>query len=64
MVRAAAAWTIVAVSGLMILPKALGQMIHHPWLYAPRLAVWAAALIVAAAATHDALKRPKRPTSE
>lgn len=63
MLRAAAAWVIVALSGLMILPKALGQMIHHPWLYAPLLGIWVAALIVAGAVTRDALKRRKRPAS-
>lgn len=64
MVRAIAAWIVVAVSGFMILPKALGQMIHYPWFYAPLLGIWVAALAVAAAATGDALKRRKRPTSE
>lgn len=51
MFRAIAAWLVVAVSGFMILPAAVTRMINYPLYYAPLMAVWLAALIVAAIVT-------------
>ena len=51
MFRAIAAWIVVIVSGAMILPAALTRMVDYPLYYAPLLAVWLAALIVAAMVT-------------
>ena len=53
MFRAIAAWIVVAVSGFMILPAAVTRMIDYPLYYAPLLAVWLAALIVAAMVTRS-----------
>lgn len=54
MVRSVLCWVVVLVSGAMILPKALAQMIHHPWLYGPLLLAWVACLIVTVVVTRDA----------
>lgn len=62
MFRAIAAWLIVGLSGAMILPKALGQMINYPLFYAPLVIVWLASFMVAASVTRDAVKQKKRPT--
>ena len=51
MFRATAAWIVVVISGFMILPAAVTRMIDYPLYYAPLLAVWLAALIVAAMVT-------------
>lgn len=48
MFRATAAWIVVVISGAMILPAAVTRMIDYPFYYAPLMAVWLAALIVAA----------------
>lgn len=51
MFQAIAAWVVVLVSGAMILPAAVTRMIDYPLYYAPLLAVWLVALIVAAIVT-------------
>lgn len=51
MFLAIAAWIVVAFSGAMILPAAVTRMIDYPLYYAPLMAVWLAALIVAAMVT-------------
>lgn len=46
MLRDAAAWLVVSVSGVMILPKSFDQMIHFPWVYAPLAAIWLAKFMI------------------